>query len=605
MTCSQGPIPQTLVTEHTSSGRRDRNRSASLTESAVRDLMGRRPSAAERIYMISNMGNSVSSDKSVDKSFPEDLSKRPFQEFFFHAVPLVVHPIIILRVLCHRMFGNMLRRKTRYSAHNLSPPLVMESDTCPPRSPSTDGDINQREDDEYDRRKSGKKKGNLHVSITTPTDVEETEEMIRQRRRRTRAGSMDKHLMGSTRKPGNRTMSLAIKAIGESLVTPLDLNLSPPPRTSETDHDSNPTRSMSVRKNIFRFPSIKTKKRISKSHGYLAALGQSLDEESLKSSAASLHCEEKDIRDFQRELINLPTFEVDTHRMDQCTSPLLSRSNSVPEHLGAMLVPQFDKSPSVCQISVTGANEGSLQNQMVLGIPADDKRYHHPMNLSLPMNDDDDFPARENIVVKFAAATPIESPASNIDEPISPLSCSKTDTESLEQQLSQISLPHSEHGPMSPVSDGNHLTVSTTASSVFLAGPPIPVSPSTGSFYSELTCRSLNMFSATPSMDIPAHHAGVMAAMEVWIDVCPLDLEATPMMKHEMKDFLHKMAGLGMEYKIWSVKISEKLKLEVSITSYLYTDPHIKVPHEQSSFYQSNLWASCHIIYKSDIVYKC
>ena len=41
-----------------------------------------------------------------------------------------------------------------------------------------------------------------------------------------------------------------------------------------------------------------------------------------------------DMKEFQRELINLPTFEIDTHRMDEATMPLVSRSNSVPEKLG-------------------------------------------------------------------------------------------------------------------------------------------------------------------------------------------------------------------------------------------------------------------------------
>ena len=43
---------------------------------------------------------------------------------------------------------------------------------------------------------------------------------------------------------------------------------------------------------------------------------------------------DNDMKEFQRELINLPTFEIDTHRMDEATMPLVSRSNSVPEKLG-------------------------------------------------------------------------------------------------------------------------------------------------------------------------------------------------------------------------------------------------------------------------------
>ena len=57
--------------------------------------------------------------------------------------------------------------------------------------------------------------------------------------------------------------------------------------------------------------------------------------EFLKDSVPSLAKDkDDDMKEFQRELINLPTFEIDTHRMDEATMPLVSRSNSVPEKLG-------------------------------------------------------------------------------------------------------------------------------------------------------------------------------------------------------------------------------------------------------------------------------
>ena len=57
--------------------------------------------------------------------------------------------------------------------------------------------------------------------------------------------------------------------------------------------------------------------------------------EFLKDTAPSL-TKDKDIdmKEFERELINLPTFEIDTHHIDQATMRLVSRSNSVPEKLG-------------------------------------------------------------------------------------------------------------------------------------------------------------------------------------------------------------------------------------------------------------------------------
>ena len=191
-----------------------------------------------------------------------------------------------------------------------------------------------------------RKKTNVHVHITTPspTNIPESEEFYLKRTRTKRAGSMDKHLlrMGSSYNKRNRsaTMSLAIKAIGDSLVTPLDLNISPP---LLTDMDLEYGKS---KRNMFRFPSMKKK---SKSQGHIAGLGQSFDDQlGIKSSAQSLSkCPRSDIRELEKELINLPTYEVDPRRINISTSPLLSRSNSVPEHLSAVASPA-PKSPSTC-----------------------------------------------------------------------------------------------------------------------------------------------------------------------------------------------------------------------------------------------------------------
>ena len=114
-----------------------------------------------------------------------------------------------------------------------------------------------------------RKKANVHVHITTPspTNVPESEEMYIKRTRTRRAGSMDKHLlrMGSSYSKRNRsaTMSLAIKAIGDSLVTPLDLNISPP-IFSEADLEYGKSK-----KNMFRFPSMKKEIEISRSHSWI------------------------------------------------------------------------------------------------------------------------------------------------------------------------------------------------------------------------------------------------------------------------------------------------------------------------------------------------
>jgi len=63
----------------------------------------------------------------------------------------------------------------------------------------------------------------------------------------------------------------------------------------------------------------------------------------------------------------------------------------------------------------------------------------------------------------------------------------------------------------------------------------------------------------------PIGHRAVMTIVERWVDACGgVDLDATPLIRKEMKDFLGKMASLGSEYRAWSHRVRDKLKLEVS-----------------------------------------
>ena len=205
-----------------------------------------------------------------------------------------------------------------------------------------------------------RKKTNVHVHITkpSPTNGPESDELHLKRVRTKRAGSMDKHLLrmssSYSRQNRNAAMSLAIKAIGDSLVTPLDLNISPP-LFSDADLECGKSK-----KNVFRFPSVKKK---SKSQGHIAGLSQSFDDTlGMESSAQSLSkCPMNDIRELEKELINLPTYEVDPKRINLSTSPLLSRSNSVPEHLSAVSSPAPQVS-TVCPFP--GINQLAKHNYM-------------------------------------------------------------------------------------------------------------------------------------------------------------------------------------------------------------------------------------------------
>ncbi len=423
------------------------------------------------------MSSGISSQWDGDRHYSsilihDDLTKHPLREYFFQALPLTVHPIIILRLLCHKMFGNMLRRKSQFSANNLVPPVVVETDSCPPRPPS-------QTDDSRDNAASKKRRANLHVQISTPervdTDTEEDEAIRIKRRRTRRAGSMDKHLMRFSsvkRRSGNAlAMGLAIKAIGDSLMHPLDLNVSQGSEMDALDQfdlDDKPKRN-----NPFRLPNLR---RRSKSQGYIAGFKEVIEDPqtsqlSLKSSGQSLNKNyELEVKELQRELINLPTYEIDTHhRLDAPHSPLLmSRSSSVPDLeprassevisrdtgadlqsvvTGSTLVEEMpvDAETSqrpVCEISITAHavesdTSGMAKNNSAIdtllsndpeGQSLSQEQQQHllqpskcsPTSADSTTNDSASTMSPPTsdvtpIIFKFAAATPCESPASYSD----------------------------------------------------------------------------------------------------------------------------------------------------------------------------------------------
>lgn len=463
----------------------------------------------------------VSSQHQDDQNQFDDLTRRSFREYFLHAVPLVVHPIIILRLLCHKMFGSMLRRKEAFSAQNLSPPTMsgLDNDSCPPRTQTTETTDSKDKEAGAGTPTIKRRKTNLHVQIAMPTDDEE--EQIRYIRRRTRrAGSMDKHLLrlSSMRKRmGSATMSLAIKAIGDSLMTPLDLNISPPPKATDLEVNDPDYK----KRNIFRFPSIK-KGFMSKSHGYIAGIGDSFESamhSSVKSSMQSLgknNDQESDLKEFQKELINLPIYEVDTHRMDQSTSPLISRSNSVPEHLAHIHEMGLD---NLSSFTLRGSQR---------------RRAYHVKTETVPLmhRSSDGYEVRQELKKERGGA--LTMPPTTICEPVQALDTWNNNTSSSQQQeeknmSTSISAETVSSTPLSlhltlPVPNHNGVQSQTTTGDTiivhFAAATPCSESPPSNSFpvmlpppenslpsrdLSQLeTCESVHL--ETPPLILPKAH---------------------------------------------------------------------------------------------------
>ena len=427
-----------------------------------------------------------------------EICKIPFQELFFGALPLLVHPIIFLRLLCHIMFGKRIRRKEE--PQQQVPPVPV------PAGPQKSSDrIRAR----VETMPSGgevstgskRRKAKLHVQISSPKSDEEV--CVMTRRRQARAGSVDKGLLHFGSAKRNGTTSLAIKAIGDSLVQPLDLNLSPTSGTTGLG-EYRPS------KRIFRFPSMK--KRLSKSHGNLNQLARRtsyVDGVSAVSKDSVSSPQDVEIKALQRELINLPTFEMDTTHFELSTSPLLRRSHSVPEFMDPKA---YLKSIVKITLPYQGESQDCSDSDSKLSL---DKAG--------------------NVTVHFSPSPTVESPVFG-----------RNLTEEAPAQKDTVSFqggsPSKLHLPLSPKSS---------------------ITRNRQERQSPVTLHHAQ----SPLGEIPATHRAVMKVIEMWTQVCVADLEANVQVKKEMKDFIQRMAGLGSEYKPWCHRIWELLKLEVGTVS--------------------------------------
>ncbi|GFR82896.1 1-phosphatidylinositol-4,5-bisphosphate phosphodiesterase epsilon-1 [Elysia marginata] len=344
--------------------------------------------------------------------FVKSVNKQSVRDYFLTGLPMVVHPVIVLRLLSHRLFGNMIRRKTLYSDAKLKPPKVDKVDSCPPRKqdsvehnkdleihygaatstsevhPATAvrvvrGSSQQQQYQQQhlhfasesasppskrmidlpeqspaakleaeQRQVPGKKKPCLRVMISD-SGIDEEEGHIHDLDdrdfekapvTRTSSGGAVGSSNFYTQNKNGTTTRLALRAIGESLVTPLDLDIksknkegaggsvhvSPPADTQEILAFDIPTK----QKKLFRWPS---KKRLYKSQANVQIVHQdsfvSGGGQVTSGSPSEASTPEVDIVAFQRELINLPTFVMETPQIEG--SPVFIRSSSVPENLAS------------------------------------------------------------------------------------------------------------------------------------------------------------------------------------------------------------------------------------------------------------------------------
>ena len=616
-----------------------------------------------QVRQVDSCGSTSSDGQGADHDVTH---RRPFADCFFDTLPLVVHPIIVLRLLCHKMFGGMLRRRktstiqavgagvsSSPSRNSLTPPPVIDTEQCPPAWTSPDSAA---------LTSRPHRKSNVHVHITVPGEAVATQldDEFRVHRRRTRrAGSMDKHLLrvGSAkrRRSVQAVMGLVMKTIGDSIQQPLDIDESATGDTPNADD-----RRWRV---FFRLPSLRKR---SQSQGFIDSstrIEGSIDNvaASHRSSSTSIagRPDESEIKDFQKTLINLPIYEVDTHcpplragegREDAGSLAgglSMSRFSSVPDQLeylhvlGTQLLNKEREKDGTLS-PPTGAGKQDRDADMVPALPSDSRgcwadggggsRRRRGATSSTSSREStaasvtsgsgrrsklrsDSQTSRsvasssltprlsEAIVFRFAAATPCESPVSltdqplvtftdmsNVDQPQTIAGLSEDSGQPL-QATAETSTPRISP-PLSSSQSGSRTSLTLRPNSLWngqntssscrrdlVASPSRQSTASTLSPMSPLyrteppttVPHSPNLsliLPATPGCSeqpAPVGHRAVMMIVERWVDACAgVDLDSTPLVKKEMKDFLGKMSSLGAEYRAWTHRIRDKLKLEVS-----------------------------------------
>ncbi|XP_071091113.1 1-phosphatidylinositol 4,5-bisphosphate phosphodiesterase epsilon-1-like [Haliotis cracherodii] len=521
-------------------------------------------SLSERESVSSHQIFSPLASPSCSMEFLQDMYHKPFRDYLLAALPVLVHPIIVLRLLAHKLFGNMIRRKTLYSDTKLKPPKVDKVDICPPRK--RDEEASEECDSLSKRRKA-----NLHVVITDPPEEPESAppvvkvSNITQDKDQTNKGT-NNHVPSK-----NGTTKLALRAIGESLVTPLDLNIVPAPQNPEPstvvelpDSGGDPKTS----RKLFRWPS---KRVLSKPQANVSlprrdSVSSDLSQMSQKDSNSS-SAPDMDLVALQRELTNLPTFVMDTPPVD--VSPVFSRSSSVPENLAhrTRSSPLNGSAGYLASVSALDGDEGQslVKSGLVTPGPCSTEHIYDTGSLVTIMTTDIDSHAN----VTFCG--PEQDNDSITDIPNIKV---HFETPSSPQPSSASQSPQHFEYPSPPHSSGfaNHLSphleqTGHTAQHYLFPAPsaqsssPSPA-PSDRTHSSTGTVKSVSPISTTPICEIPLNHRGILKVIETWIEICHSDLDGSSMLALETREFLKKLSVLGYEYKAWCQLMGTKLQLE-------------------------------------------
>lgn len=576
-----------------------------------------------------------------------------FRDYFFKTFTCSVHPVIILRLLCHKMFGSMVKKKsaaipskqrhqgTILEEEGHSSPVtsnLLENETFRVDETSMATLTSEKIHLPASRKNSMRSASTraLHVQISEPADNQPLakrsdnrlcpdatgrisspnmgsrhsfvlfsnifsnleEGALKRRKSKTRrSGSMDKQLerTGSSRR---RSLNSALRSIGDIFMQPLDTAqitpgfLSPPvvrgnsistcqiSKVNVDDRNESERHSRKQSKRFFHFS--ETKKR-SRSQGcidpfnddYFSSLQKQKPQH--QQTTSSKNNKDSELKNFQRELINLPDFEIDTD------------TNKLSEN--TLTVSKFRRRASARASFAAGSK----------GRPDDVRQEskNHKFSLDAP-------PTHNTIVISLATPSPTGgSPVNSNDHESSQiaskdsLSCissssltaglSEMNTEStnLETKSESLVVPLL-HAQLNIDQMLQPEAAASVVDALQLPGnvPCSPTSPSRPSTLFDSMGDSKRLPGQTsilltadiyspgfslqvppsPGSNVSSNHRCIMKFIEYWAELSPADFRCCVSMESEIMKFVEMTSALGLEYITWAKKISSLLGLSSDVS---------------------------------------
>nr|XP_045618556.1 uncharacterized protein LOC123770570 isoform X4 [Procambarus clarkii] len=512
---------------------------------------------------------------------------RRFLSCLMLGLPLVLHPVIFLRLLLHRLLTSMHHLTKWKSCTSRSSWTSYSSEVFRARSRTSSS-----ETDASTLRKRRRVNLTLDFAEACPEEPAPPEHVERSRvspavlrANSEEAPSKHHHRKAST--PGSalsgpgsgRRLRDTLAAISTNDVSVTLQQLLPSRLRAADSHNSisssskgtTPSGSPSFfQKRSFRFSSLH-KKRSKSVHDQINSSGSTPN---IAQSRDDLTLCEEDIVAFQRQLQNLPSYErLDDQDLPPTPPPFRQRSRSVPrvtfESMSTLLVPR----PTPIGRSPTATSElhtGLLSAQLTLPPSPHLSPTTHlsPHHFASPLL------SPSHSAHNIAASTPLHSPG--IGSPRNLGSPASSHVSPVSQRPNSPFLspgspysPHSIPSPrlrspaLSPIAPPtNYAAVAGMEEALPLSALPSCLQARGGGGGEDLRGSSRSS-SVTPTryrrfdspvyivVDIPAVHRAVLLCVEEWLQCGGVQVEGNPTVAKELSEFLARVGQCGAPYQQW------------------------------------------------------